>query len=150
MKNMKLALSSALFCLGAATLFTACGDDSSSSASDNGSKNGESSEVVSCHIFNTVDEEGTEINEFCVQATKGTTAADSVETACKQFKAFMGQTETDWSEIGTSCPDKKTVVTCQESETLTSFYYSLEEEQQALVVEGDDAKTCENLKEFDD
>ena len=83
MKNMKLTLGSAIFCLGAATLFTACGDDSSSS-SDTGSK-----EIVSCHTYNTVDEEGLEINEDCIEAEKGTASADTAKLACEAFTAFM-------------------------------------------------------------
>ena len=142
MKNMKLTLGSAIFCLGAATLFTACGDDSSSS-SDTGSK-----EIVSCHTYNTVDEEGLEINEDCIEAEKGTASADTAKLACEAFTAFMGKaTERDWAEIGSGCPDKKAIVTCKKSESLTLYYYSLDKDQQALVVEGDDAKTCEALQE---
>jgi hypothetical protein len=133
-----LTLGSAIFCLGAVATFTACGDDSSSTSGSKG--------LVSCHTYNTVDEEGLEINEDCVEAEEGTASADTAKIICEVFKAFAGKSKEDWAEIGTGCPDKKAIVTCKRSESLTTYYYSLDKDQQALVVEGDDAKTCEALE----
>ena len=139
---MKFTLGSALFCLGLAATFTACSDDSSS-ASD-------SKEIISCHTYNTVNEDATEINEDCIEAVKGTPAAENAKTVCKAFTELLGKTETDWAEIGKGCPEKKAVVTCDMGADSKIYYYSLDEDQQALIVEGDNAKTCENLTKDDD
>ena len=146
MKNKKIVLALALFSLGAAITFTACGDDSSSS----------SEEVVSCYIYNTVDAKSKETRESCIEAEKGSTAADSIKILCESLDKDFADSKEDWAKLGNGCSsDKKSVATCTVENdrigTFTSLYYSLDNEQKKLVVKGDKKKTCDNLieEEFD-
>jgi len=139
MKRVKFAFAKILLGFGLATTFTACGDDDTTSASN--SDGG----IVSCYSYNVVDEDdGTEINESCMQAEKGTIHSKKVTEYCATIKAFLGHFESDKVELGTGCPDKKTIITCLDGGVSVRFY-SLDNEQQELIVDGDDAQTCANL-----
>ena len=144
--KLKFAFATALLGIGVAC-FTACSDDSSSNSS-----NGTGS--VSCYTYNTVSKSDNEVREACVQAEKGSSYADSVEKYCKVYATFMEGSDEDWAELGDGCPtDKKAAFTCTDarlgsdvSGVLTSIYYTLDEEQKALVVKDDEVETCLNLK----
>ena len=129
-----------------------CGDDSSSSSA---TTKGEG--VVSCYIYNVIDEESGETDESCVSTPAGTVYADSLKAMCDFYKA-IGTSKNDKAEFGKGCPEKKVPYTCLNAEydsksddakSLTYYYYTLDEDRKALVVKGDNNATCEKLIDYE-
>ena len=117
-------------------LFAACGDDSSSSNSSEQS----GKEMVSCYAKFVEDSENNIAQERCLQASDK--YSEYVKALCNVDDG-MGLASGDSIGLVKECPEKP-LYTC-ENKGVTINYYSLDEEEQELVVKGDDKATCKAL-----
>ncbi|MCQ2055448.1 MAG: hypothetical protein MJY82_09200 [Fibrobacter sp.] len=118
MKKISLVLA-----MGALAVFTACGDDSSSSPAPAA---GVSGPAVSCDITTVA---GGISSRTCMEAAEGSEAAPVVTAACQSqadMKASMEQMGGSYNNTfaaGTGCPAGATKVCTSAATGITSHYY---------------------------
>jgi uncharacterized protein (TIGR02145 family) len=136
--NFKNAMTGTFGCaIVSCTLFlAACGDDSSSSNSSGQSGN----ETVSCYARLVEDSQNNIAQERCLQTSDK--YSEYVKALCNVDDG-MGLASGDSIGLVKECPEKP-LYTC-ENKGVTINYYSLDEEEQELVVKGDDKATCKAL-----
>lgn len=132
------------------SVFYACGDDSSSESSSNAPDT--KTDLVSCYVYNVVDEENDEIDESCVEVEKGSSFEKSIKQMCDDINADIIDGAKDKAEYGDGCSTKNVLYTCDDEnakEKFTYIYYTIDEDRKALIVKGNDKATCKKLIEFE-
>ena len=120
----------------------------------------DTTELVSCYVYNVIDTETKEVQETCVETTADDKYAASIKKFCKEVKEALDPEDGDKIELGKGCPDSKVLYTCNEGHLsfekdeddvsiLTHYYYTLSDDQKELVVKDDKSATCDKLMEFD-
>jgi hypothetical protein len=100
-----------LAALGTAALFTACGDDSSSSAASDDPMSGKS--VVSCDMVTTM---GGVSSHTCVAIAADNAAANELKTGCVSVEGMLTATQ------GTGCPSGAEL-SCPSADASSAEYF---------------------------